>query len=278
MSDHADRPNDAKPERVPPRGERPAGEWIRELDEAQPAPPERVLTDLNLSAQTLYDFITSDFESAWAALSAMRPSPGRSGRGNMMFARQAMNLLEFACRLYDRDEEARADFSTALFQIEPRYFTLLPAPCITDGSILLPYHPEKGPTTADSTLVGALFDLVRHGLAHLYQTLVVRLTDYRVLAVGVTGVVYGEALGDNLRRDTYMGYRKATYNDLVLNLYPDVLYLDVKRAMGESRLLDRGLSLDYAKFGRGRESGRYQFDVGALEAALVAAGHQRLVG
>ena len=251
---------------------------MRGLDEAEPVPPEhRPVGDLNLAPSKLYEFITSDFESAWAAFADMKPVPGLSGRGNMMFARQAMTLLEFACRLYGRDEQARRDFSDALMRIEPRYFTALPGPCGTGGSLLLPFALDRGPESADRTLLTALFDLTRHGLAHQYQTITVQLTDRRVLAIGVSGANYGDRLGANLRRELYLGYLKANYNDLVLRLYPDVLYLDIKQAISLAGLLERGLELAY--FARGGEGEpTYQFDAAAVEAALHAAGHARVIG
>jgi hypothetical protein len=45
----------------------------------------------NLSAVTLYGFITQDFESAWNSM-ALRPL-SLPGGGNFMFGRQAMMLL-----------------------------------------------------------------------------------------------------------------------------------------------------------------------------------------
>lgn len=49
-----------------------------------------------LPPETLYRFIVADFEGAWNAL-ASYSTP--CGRGNFMFARQAMSLLEWAARL-----------------------------------------------------------------------------------------------------------------------------------------------------------------------------------
>lgn len=247
---------------------------IEELDDKQPVPGERSAEDLNLPPAKLFEFITSDFESGWAAFAEMKPAPGRSGRGNMMFARQAMTLLEFASLLYGSDEDARAAFSEALFKIEPRYFTEMPGRCAKEGS-RLPFDPRKGPDSAECTLLAALFDLMRHGLAHQYQTITVRLTDRRVLAVGISGTNYGDVLGRNVSRDTYLGYRKAEFNDLVLTLYPDLLYLDLKAAIERSHLLERGLALKY--LARGGESEKtYQFDVASVEAALNGAGHTHL--
>jgi hypothetical protein len=254
-------------------------EYLAQLDRQQPEPSKRSAEELNLPVKTLYDFITSDFESAWAAFSGMKPRPGASGRGNMMFARQAMTLFEFACRLCGKDEKARLDFSRALFAVEPRYFTELPGPCAVDTSIALPYHPERGADSADRVLINALFDLTRHGLAHQYQAITAVLMDNRVLVVSVSGANFGDELGKEVRRHLYLGYLKAAYNDLVIRLYPDALYLDIKRAIEGSSLLDRGLAPRFLE--RGQKAGgkeTYAFDAAAVEAALKKAGHERVIG
>ena len=52
----------------------------------------------NLSVDDVHLFITVDFMDSWNSLAA---NPDKKiGRGNFMFGRQAMNLLEFAVRLY----------------------------------------------------------------------------------------------------------------------------------------------------------------------------------
>jgi hypothetical protein len=254
-------------------------DYLEQLDRQQPEPGRRTAEELNLPARKLFEFITSDFESAWAAFSAMRPRPGASGRGNMMFARQAMTLFEFACRLYGNDDRARLDFSRALLDIEPRYFTEMPGPCIGRSSLRLPFHPEKGSQTSDRVLINALFDLTRHGLAHQYQAITAVLTDRRVLVISVSGANYGEGLGTNIPRERYLGYLKANYNDLVIRLFPDALYVDVKAAIERTDLLGRGLVPQFLE--RGGDLGEpetYRFDASAVEAALKRAGHPRVVG
>ena len=76
------------------------------------------------SEAEIFDFITGDFQSAWNALAAVPDAVARH-RGNFMFALQAMILLEWVCRLCSNDANALQDFSKALQQIEPRYFTQL---------------------------------------------------------------------------------------------------------------------------------------------------------
>ena len=244
---------------------------------AEESIPKRGPADLNLSAQILYKFITSDFESTWTALAAQRAEGAFTGRGNMMFARQAMTLLEFACRLYGQNADVRAEFSRALFEIETRYFTTMPGACaVAEGGVLLPFDPRAGPESSDRTLLTALFDVVRHGLAHYYQGITVELTDGRVLAISMSGASYGDELGKNLRRELYLGFVLAEHDDVVIRLYPDVLYLDVKEAIRRTGLLDRGLTLEY--FERGGEGGRtYQFGGAALRRALEGGRHERVI-
>ena len=59
---------------------------------------------LNASERDIYRYIVADFESAWDSVAR---SPGGRGRGNYLFARQAMTLLEFAGRLAFADSAAR---------------------------------------------------------------------------------------------------------------------------------------------------------------------------
>ena len=112
-----------------------------------------------------------DFIGAWNSLAA---NPDNNiARGNFMFGRQAMNLLEFAARLYKNDATGNAirDYSSELFKIESKYFTSLPSPCASATDFVLPHNRN----TSGNLLLWALFDLVRHGLAHQYQQLSVSL-------------------------------------------------------------------------------------------------------
>ena len=66
----------------------------------------------NLSADEIYRFIVDDFEGAWNSLTA-NPKQG-IGRGNFMFVRQAMTLLEFSARLYNSNRKIHQNFSAEL--------------------------------------------------------------------------------------------------------------------------------------------------------------------
>jgi hypothetical protein len=73
----------------------------------------------NLEPQTIYELFCVDFESAWDALAATSPD-AVTGRGNFMFARSAMGLLEFSSRLCADDQSGQTldDFSAELGKVD----------------------------------------------------------------------------------------------------------------------------------------------------------------
>jgi hypothetical protein len=75
----------------------------------------------NLTTHDIYNSIVNDFKGAWNSIAAN--SDPMIGRANFMFARQAMNLLEFAAMLCDTDPSRATirDFSTELKNIEVLY-------------------------------------------------------------------------------------------------------------------------------------------------------------
>jgi hypothetical protein len=226
--------------------------------------------ELNLSPRELYEFITNDFECAWKALAA---APDLTGRGNMIFARQAMSLLELALRVCASTKDAAPlrDFSLALKKIEPRYFSILPGVAPSPGEFRLPYDPDAGEESASRALLATLFDLVRHGLAHQYQTITVELSDGRIFAVSTSGADTSE-LGTERRPEAFLGFFLAG-QALMIRLFPDVLYLDLKEAIEGCGLLDRGLGFEYLR--RPRDERKvYGYGADDLQAALKKAGHR----
>jgi hypothetical protein len=75
----------------------------------------------NLTPEKIYHFIVDDFIGAWNSVASN--SDQYIGRGNFMFASQAMRPFEFAARLYDKDTSGRQTFSNVLYDIKPKYFT-----------------------------------------------------------------------------------------------------------------------------------------------------------
>jgi hypothetical protein len=240
----------------------------------------------NLSPQELYGAIVNDFECAWNSLAA---NPMATGRGNFMFARQAMTLLEFAARLCMSDPQrvngqpvATREFAEQLALIEPKYFTQLPGPCADFRDFILPFYPLTR-TNPQSQLLWAVFDLIRNGQAHQYQQIIVDLTDKTDWAISLTGATSGRYVGA-ARPPDHLGYRRDENGDIWVLVYPDVMFVDAKTAILASGILSQHLSFQYLrrpKAGTGPTrktlSGPfYEFTSSDLESSLASAGHPRL--
>jgi hypothetical protein len=176
-----------------------------------------------------------------------------------------MILLEFASRLCNDDTLALADFSEALKTIDSRYFTVLPGPCGRNKDFEL---PSVGPNR-ESQLLWCMFDLIRNGQAHQYQQILVKLSGGDFF-INLTGADWGRVLsapGAQARTAEHLTFRR-NGADLELRVRTDWLFLDIKSAIKNSKLLTRTTSFNYL-----RRS--YQFSCDALETALSEAGHQR---
>ncbi|MFQ5695962.1 MAG: hypothetical protein ACE5HB_08230, partial [Terriglobia bacterium] len=214
------------------------------------------------------EFMVRDFEDTWDALAGV---PSARNRGNFMFARQAMVLLEWAARLAATDTTggALSAFSTELHRIEPRYFTTLPCDAPSPNEFRLP-----SVTTANQErqLIWTLFDLVRHGQAHQYQQIPVELLDGNVFWIALSGAASGFQLATaQSRRKEHLGYKHDPSGNVWLLVRTDLIFLDLKNAVEQSNLLGRRLSFRYLE--RPRRSSHYQCDSKALKAALSKAGH-----
>jgi hypothetical protein len=163
----------------------------------------------NLSPQQIYTFIVKDFEWAWDSFAE---NHAKIGRGNFMFARQAMSLLEFAARAYGKDADLHKTFSEVLFKIEPKYFTVLPGPVGSTKDFKLPHIGNK------DILLWSLFDLIRNGLAHQYQQLFAELIDGKHFYVTLGGATYHRYLGkiaaSRSSNSKYLDYAFSTDGDL----------------------------------------------------------------
>lgn len=223
----------------------------------------------NLSPSQIYEFIVRDFEDTWDALTSVQSA---RNRGNFMFARQAMVLLEWAARLAASDKSGAtlSTLSAELHKIEPRYFTQLPGGAPTPKEFGLPSVSAANP---ERQLLWALFDLIRNGQAHQYQQIPVSLQDGKVFWVALSGAAYGFQLATaQSRRTEHLGYKDDASGNVLLLVRTDLVFLDLKDAIERSHLLSRGLSFVHlVRPGPGRAN--YQFDSPALKAALAAAGH-----
>ncbi len=201
-----------------------------------------------------------------------------------MFGRQSMNLLEFAARLCDGDPTGRAltAFSTELKKIEPKYFTALPSPCPAPSDFTLPHDGN----TTGSLLLWALFDLIRHGLAHQYQQIIVTLTDGKKFYIQLTGAGIGRSLSTvrcKRRPDAHLAYFVDSDGDVGLKVLPEILFIDFERAIRKSGLLKLSIPFNHLSrprtpggYRRGGSGHYYNFDSTSLQSCLASSRHRKL--
>ena len=226
----------------------------------------------DLPEEKIIDFIIGDFEAAWEALANR---PGSMPRGNFLFGRQAMTLLEVVCRLCKSDKTGSAlnDLSSALESRDSRYFTRLPRPCWAPSSRTRKAFdlPGRGPDP-DNQLIAAIFNLIRNGQAHQYQQTRAVLSDGKNFQLSLTGTDYGLSLPHSLtsgRPSQHLQVSIAANGDLHVAIRTDVLFLDLRDAT-MAAIKGRGLQMDYMVEDRVQT---FTFDVGAAHSALVAGGH-----
>jgi hypothetical protein len=121
-------------------------------------------------------------------------------------------------------------------------------------------------------LLWMLFDLVRNGLAHQYQQIILHL-DQRVY-IGLGGPTYRETI--NKTREHGPQNHLATVeevNGLGIVVKPGVMYLDFKDAVVQAKLVD--LSAPPVSLVRSDQDRKYQgLTANAIRNALGAAGHR----
>lgn len=252
----------------------------------------------NLSKQEIFQFIIGDFRAAWDALTKVsRKKIKDRARGNFMFARQALNLLEAAVLLCSTDHGTRTvpctgalkDLSDALYAIDPLYFTELPGPCADPTNFRLPFRGRN----PRSELIWALYDLIRNGLAHQYQQVIVELNGPGPpkvhFGIELTGAVPNLTLdkAEEKRPPKHLG-TKMEKDDLWMHVRTDRLFVDMEKAINDSGILSR-TTLNFPYLMRpSQRSGRhdfrtdksgtkfYDFDLSTLRARLDDAGHRKL--
>lgn len=227
----------------------------------------------DLSEKEIIDFIIGDFEATWEALTVLS---GAKSRGNFLFARQAMTLLEVACRLCNSDTTRSAldDLSAEIERRDKRYFTVLPGPCWapnlrTRGAFKL---PSRG-LNPDSQLIAAIFNLVRNGQAHQYQQMRAVLADGKQFRFSLTGAEYGLSLDKVFaagRPAQHLSASSDMNGDIWMTLRTDVLFLDLRDAVNNAKLLGRGLNLNFMSEDRIQT---FNFNATDLENELRAGGH-----
>lgn len=218
-------------------------------------------------ANRIFEFIVSDFEAAWGGL--VDRKGGHVGGGNFMFALLAMILLEFACRICAKDKTNTklTNLTNALQKIESRYFTPLPGPCSETNRFTLP-----GPNP-DRHLLGMIFDLVRHGKAHQYQSAIVTLSDGEV-DIDLAGAASDRGLTRKGRHRPrkHLHYRVSSSGDLSLYIRTDQLYLDIKKAIKDSGIISpNDIVTDIIR--PNPKKPYYKFTVADLERSLKDGKH-----
>jgi hypothetical protein len=129
-----------------------------------------------------------------------------------------------------------------------------------------------------------LFDLIRNGLAHQYQQMLLKLTDgnhfYCTLS-GVTHHRYLDIVGRS--RSSHLDCKK-NGKDLAMHVDPGALFVDFDKAINKSNLLENSCSCSFQYLSRpktkssrpkSKSGGRvqyYNFDSKSLEKSLVKGG------
>jgi hypothetical protein len=228
---------------------------------------------LDITENELLDFIVGDFEAAWDALASV-PGPGH--RGNFLFGRHAVALLEVACRLCKSDSSGQAstDFSARLEARDTRYFTSLPGACWSPAArTRLAFElPSRG-SDPDNQIIAALFNLIRNGQAHQYQQMGAVLADSLQFRISLTGAQYGAFLRttfSNGRPSQHLGVTSDSAGNLWMTVRPDVLFLDVRDSIRDADLLNRGLAFHFMAEDRQQT---FNFTAAAAEAVLRTQGH-----
>ena len=213
----------------------------------------------------------NDFKSAWNTLASINDQ--HIGRGNFIFGFMAMNLLEYICRLCSSDPSALRDFSNELNSIESKYFTHLPVNPAQSGrkldlrikrdGFILPYTDEEN---RDNLLLTLLFDLIRNGIGHQYQQLVVDLENRADFFITLDGPFYKNTINKN-KRWRHLFCRVERNGDICITVYPQILLVDFELAGKQSSLLEKNLQIDHRRFER-----RYDVNASQLKDSLKRGG------
>jgi hypothetical protein len=116
---------------------------------------------------------------------------------------------------------------------------------------------------------------VRNGLAHQYQQIIVSLKDGKLFGISLTGAESGRILAKAQSPPRLSGHLSYTFDkdgDLILKVYTDILFLDIKLAIDRSGILKKGLSFAHMYRPKGKNR-NYNFDITSLENSLSSAGH-----
>ena len=128
-------------------------------------------------------------------------------------------------------------------------------------------------------LLSALFDLIRNGQGHQYESIAVDLTDNLMLYVAIAGANHGQTLesvksllGGSGRPSKHLGIMRDIDQEIHLLIRPEILFLDFKAAIEEADLLSRNLKFSGLQRG-GSSKSVWQFSSKDLYSTLKAGGH-----
>jgi hypothetical protein len=127
-----------------------------------------------------------------------------------------------------------------------------------------------------------LYDLIRHGLAHQYQQIIVELIDEKHFYFSLTGADHGQYLDTfkNQRPPKHLAYTVDNDGDVKLIIYPQILFLDFEKAIDEAHILKRNLQFRYMERPRSKGNTKYPgfayaFGTQSLENSLVGGNHMK---
>ncbi len=189
-----------------------------------------------------------------------------------MFALLGVVLLEWACQLCKSDptKQALEDFGKALQKLNPRYFTRLPAACEGSKNFTLP-SIDSDPKR---TLLAGIWDMIRNGQAHQYQDISVTLEGGGQWILMIRGVQHGVSLSELAATRFsvhHLEYCIDSDDDVLLYIHPGVFFLDIRDAIMEARLLDRGLKL--TQWTKGGRRSNYKLTREEVVASLKTNSH-----
>jgi hypothetical protein len=195
------------------------------------------------SSRVLFENLCLEFETAWDAM-ATTDRELRTG-GSFLFARQAMLLVELATTVARTDADTLQRFSEELFAREPALFKLLPYTTRKGTRNRVPRLAPSGDPRSE--LIEVLFDLVRHGHAHVGHQVYAPLKDGGAFGVVLHGVWTGRTI-ENIRPPggrhfDHLLFRRQSNGQLVVEVCAGTLYLDARDASEAARVWELELNL-----------------------------------
>jgi hypothetical protein len=218
----------------------------------------------NLTPKKIYDIITGDFEQLWNSLSSKQ---SEIYKGNFTFALLDMIFIEFISRFCKSDVTGNKlnRFSNCLYNIDKRYFGELVGweGIRSDREYTIPFKHKEG-----KEILCLLFELIRNGEAHYYQQIVADLQD-GVIIIRISGANFDlSRVSSRSGHLDVQGTIISEKNVILIQFRPEVLFLDLKKAVECSQIFDQ--CEDFSHFLR-----KYQ-DI-SIESVIHAIGESERI-